>query len=99
MLNLTDLATIASLGSVRSLLVYFLVNLGAFRVIEGGALKRFLIFLSVLTCLFAIVVWFVYTIKYAPVSLGMFGVFLAVAFIIVGMMQRIVGRRIVAQHR
>jgi amino acid transporter len=94
MLNLMDLATIASLGSVTSLLVYFLVNLGAFRIIKGGALKRFLISLSVMACLFAIVVWFVYTLKYAPISLGIFAAFLVIAFVVEGLMQRVVGRRI-----
>ena len=94
MLNLMDLATIASLGSATSLLVYFLVNLGAFRVIKGGALKRFLISLSVMACLFAIVVWFVYTLKYAPISLGIFAAFLVIAFVVEGLMQRVVGRRI-----
>ncbi len=66
MLNSMDLATVASLGSATSLLVYFLVNLGALRVIGGSALNRFLIFLSVLACLSAIVVWFLYTLNYAP---------------------------------
>ena len=98
MLNLMDLATIASLGSVTSLLVYFLVNLGAFRVIKGGVLKRFLISLSVLACLFAIVVWFVYTLKYAPMSLGIFFAFVVIAFVVEGLMQRVAGRRIKAQH-
>ena len=58
MLNPMDLATIASLGSATSLLVYFLVNLGAFRIIRDSTPKRLLIFLSVLACLFAIGVWF-----------------------------------------
>ena len=98
MLNSLDLATIASLGSATSLLVYFLVNLGALRVIGGSALNRFLIFLSVLACLSAIVVWFFYTLKYAPVSLGIFTFFLLIALVAEGLMQRLHGRRIVAQH-
>ena len=98
MLNSMDLATVASLGSATSLLVYFLVNLGALRVIGGSALNRFLIFLSVLACLFAIVVWFVYTAKYAPVSLGIFISFLLIALVAEGLMQRLRGRRIAAQH-
>ncbi len=98
MLNSMDLATVASLGSATSLLVYFLVNLGALRVIGGSALNRFLIFLSVLACLFAIVVWFIYTVKYAPVSLGIFTAFLLIALVAEGLMQRLRGRRIVAQH-
>ena len=98
MLNLMDLATIASLGSATSLLVYFLVNLGALRVIGGSALKRFLIFLSVLACLFAVGVWFIYTMKYAPHSLGIFISFVLLALIAEGLLQRLRGRKIVAQH-
>lgn len=98
MLNLMDLATVASLGSATSLMVYFLVNLGALRVIKGSALSRSLIFLSVLACLSAIVVWFVYTLKYAPVALGIFITFLVIAFVVEGLMQRVAGRRIKAQH-
>ena len=98
MLNSMDLATIASLGSATSLLVYFLVNLGALRVIGGSALNRFLIFLSVLVCLSAIVVWFFYTIKFAPRSLGIFAFFLLIALVAEGLMQRVGGRRITAQH-
>jgi amino acid transporter len=98
MLNSMDLATVASLGSATSLLVYFLVNLGALRVIGGSALNRFLIFLSVLACLFAIVVWLIYTVKYAPASLGIFACFILIALVAEGLMQRLRGRRIVAQH-
>jgi amino acid transporter len=98
MLNLMDLATIASLGSATSLLVYFLVNLGAFRVIEGGTLKRFLIFLSVLACLLAIGVWFIYTVKYAPASLGIFISFVLIALVAESLLQRLHGRKIVAQN-
>ena len=98
MLNSMDLATVASLGSATSLLVYFLVNLGALRVIGGSALNRFLIFLSVLACLFAIVVWLIYTVKYAPASLGIFACFILIALVAEGLMQRLRGRRIMAQH-
>jgi len=98
MLNSMDLATIASLGSATSLLVYFLVNLGAFRIIEGSTLKRFLISLSVLACLFAIVVWFIYTLKYAPASLGIFISFVLIALAAESLLQRLHGRKIVAQH-
>jgi amino acid transporter len=94
MLNLMDLRTVASLGSATSLLVYFLVNLGAFRLIKGSALKRFTIFLSVLACLFAIVVWLVYTLKYTPASLGIFAGFVLIALVAEGLLQRFHGRRI-----
>jgi amino acid transporter len=98
MLNLMDLATVASLGSATSLLVYFLVNLGALRVIGGSALNRFVIFLSVLACLFAIVVWFVYTLEYAPHSLGIFISFLVIAFLAEGLLQHYRRRKIEPQH-
>jgi hypothetical protein len=92
------LATVASLGSATSLLVYFLVNLGASRIIGGSAMNRLVIFLSVLACLFAIVIWFIYTVKYAPASLGIFTGFILIALVAEGLMQRLHGRRIVAQH-
>ena len=98
MLNMMDLATVASLGSATSLLVYFLVNLGALRVIGGTAMNRLLIFLSVLACGFAIVVWFIYTVKYAPISLAIFTSFLLIALVAEGLMQRLRGRRILAEH-
>ena len=53
MINSMELTMVASLGSATSLMVYFLVNLGAFKVIRGSLLSRTLIFLSVLGCLFA----------------------------------------------
>ncbi len=99
MLNTMDLATVASLGSATSLLVYFLVNLGALRVIGGSAPKRILIFLSVLACLFAIGVWFFYTLKYAPGSLGIFISFVLIALVAESLLQRLHGRKIVAQHQ
>jgi len=98
MLNLMDLATIASLGSATSLLVYFLVNLGAFRIIRDSAPKRFLIFLSVLACLLAVGVWFIYTVKYAPASLGIFISFVLIALAAESLLPRLHGRKIVAQN-
>ena len=73
-------------------------SVGALRVIGGSALNRFVIFLSVLGCLFAIVVWFMYTIKYAPVSLGIFALFLVIALVAESLLQRLHGRKIVAQN-
>jgi amino acid transporter len=99
MLNSMDLATVASLGSATSLLVYFLVNLGALKLIGGSALNRFLIFLSVLACLFAIVVWFIYTLKYAPGSLGIFIFFILIALAAESLLQRLHGRKIVTQQQ
>ena len=99
MLNLMDLATIAALGSATSLLVYFLVNLGALRVIGGSALNRLVILLSVLACLFAIVVWIVYTVKYAPTSLRIFACFVLAALFAEGLMQRLSGRKVEVEHR
>jgi amino acid transporter len=99
MLNLMDLTTIASLGSATSLLVYFLVNVGAFRVVTGSGWTRSLIFLSVLACLFAVVVWVIYTLKYAPHSLGIFISFLLIALVAEGLMQRFGRRKIGAQNQ
>jgi amino acid transporter len=96
MLNSMNLTTVASLGSATSLVVYLLVNVGAFRVITDETWRRGLILLSVLACLFAIAVWFLYTLKYAPSSLGIFAAFLAIALIAEGLLQRFRGRRILA---
>jgi amino acid transporter len=97
MLNTMDLTTVASLGSATTLLVYFLVNVGALRVIQGSTVQRILILLSVLACGFALVVWLMYTLKYNPSSLGIFIGFLVLALIVEILMQRITGRRIESQ--
>ena len=99
MLNAMDLATVASLGSATSLMVYFLVNLGAFRVITESMRQRILIFASVLACLFAVSVWFIYALKYAPYSLGIFVSFLLIALIAEILMQRLGQRKIISQHQ
>ena len=71
--------------------------MGGVGVVGGGALMWFLVCLSVLVCLSAIVVWFFFPFKYAPVSLGIFTFFLLIALVAEGLMQRLHGRRIVAQ--
>ena len=98
MINSMELTMVASLGSATSLLVYFLVNLGAFKVIVGSVMKRTLIFLSVLGCLFAMAVWFVYTVNHSPVSLGIFAFFLMTALVAESLLQKVKGRRIRAQQ-
>ena len=98
MLNSMDLTTVASMGSATSLLIYFLVNLGAFRLVRDSALSRFVILLSVLTCLFAVVVWLLYTLKYAPASLGIFAGFIVLALVVEVLMERLQGRRIKAHN-
>ena len=80
-------------------MVYFLVNLGAFKVIRGSLLSRTLIFLSVLGCLFAIAVWFMFTINHSPVSLGIFAFFLVTALVAEAVLQKVKGRRIQAHHQ
>ena len=88
MLNMLDLATVASLGSATSLMVYFLVNLGAFRIVKGTGVQRTLMLLSVLACLFAMSVWLMFTMKYAPRSLGIFISFMFIALVVESLMQR-----------
>ena len=99
MVNFLTLTTVASLGSATSLLVYFLVNVGAFRVVTESGWTRSLIFLSILACLFAVVVWVAYTLKYAPHSLGIFISFLLIALIAEGLMQRFRRRKIGTQNQ
>ena len=97
MINTMDLTTVASLGSATTLVIYFLVNLGAFRLIRDNGLSRFVILLSVLACLFAVLVWLFYTLNYAPASLGIFAGFIVLALGAEVLMQRLQGRRIKAE--
>ncbi len=94
MINFMTLTTVASLGSATSLLVYSLVNLGAFRLLRDGGSNRLLIAASVLACSVAIIVWVLYTIKYSPGALGIFLSFLVAAFVAEGLLQRFKRRQI-----
>ena len=96
MVNFLTLTTVASLGSAVSLMVYLLVNLGAFRLLRDIGKGRILILLSVILCLLAIAVWVVYTLREAPGSLWIFFFFLVSAFVAEGLLQRFKGRRILA---
>jgi amino acid transporter len=97
MVNFMSLTTVASLGSATSLMVYSLVNFGAFKLIKEGGIRRVLILLSVIACTLAIGIWFLYTLKYSPGSLGIFLFFLVAAFLAEILIQRVRGRRIRAQ--
>ena len=96
MINFLTLTTVASLGSATSLLVYSLVNFGALRLIQGSLVKRTLISLSVIACVFAITIWVIYTLRSSPSSLGIFAFFLIASFVAETLLQRIKGRRITA---
>ena len=98
MVNFMTLTTVASLGSATSLLVYSLVNYGAFRLLRDTDANRVLISLSVLACSVAIAVWFMYTLRNSPGSLGIFFSFLVAAFVAEGLLQRFQGRRIRRQE-
>jgi amino acid transporter len=98
MVNFLTLATVASLGSATSLLVYSLVNFGALRLVEDKGLHRILIGMSVAACSLALVIWIVYTLKTAPGSLTIFFVFLILSFVSEGLLQRYHGRRISARN-
>jgi hypothetical protein len=97
MVNFMTLTTVASLGSATSLLVYSLVNFGAFRLITEWGRSRVLILSSVIACLLAILVWLTYTFKTSPGSLWIFLSFLVIAFVAEGLLQRFHGRKILAQ--
>ena len=88
LINFLSLTTVASIGSATSLLVYSLVNFGALRLVGGRGMKRVTIVMSVVACLVAIAVWFVYTLEHAPHSLSIFAAFLVLAFISEGLIQR-----------
>ena len=88
MVNLLSLTTVASLGSATSLLVYTLVNFGALRLVKKKGVHRLLMVLSIVACLFAILVWILYTLKTSPGSFSIFISFLFIAFISEGLLQR-----------
>jgi amino acid transporter len=97
MVNFLTLTTVASLGSATSLMVYSLVNFGAYRLIREGGKSRLLIMLSVVACVVAIGVWVMYTLRNSPGSLWIFFFFLVSAFVAEGLLQRFKGRRILAE--
>jgi amino acid transporter len=97
MVNFMTLSTVASLGSATSLMVYSLVNFGAYRLIKDGGKSRILILLSVIACVVAIAVWVMYTLRTSPGSLWIFFLFLVGAFVAEGLLQRFQGRRILAE--
>ncbi len=96
MVNFLTLTTVASLGSATSLLVYSLVNYGALRLVGRKGLNRVLIIMSVLACIFAILVWVLYTVKTSPHALLIFLSFLIIAFTAEVSLQRYHGRKIQA---
>jgi amino acid transporter len=98
MINFMTLTTVASLGSATSLLVYSLVNFGAFRLLKDGSSSRTLISLSVIACIVAILIWIMYTLETSPKSLGIFLSFIVVAFAAEGLLQRFHGRRVLADR-
>jgi amino acid transporter len=96
-LNLLTLTTVASLGSATSLLVYFLVNFGARRLIRERGRVRWIVNASVVACAFAILVWMVYTVKYSPGNFPIFLSFLLIAFVSEFLLQRYRKRIILPQ--
>ena len=98
MVNFLTLTTVASLGSATSLLVYSLVNFGAWRLLKGGGWHRFAILLSIVACVLAIIVWCFDTFQTSPGSFSIFLSFLVIAFAAEGLLQRYHGRRILAQE-
>ncbi|MGR8920784.1 MAG: APC family permease [Gammaproteobacteria bacterium] len=94
MVNFLDLTTVASLGAATSLVVYSLVNFGAWRLLHDSGWHRVVIVLSVIACVLAIVVWLLYTLRTSPGSLSIFLSFLIGAFVAEGLLQRYHGRRI-----
>ncbi|NOR19534.1 MAG: hypothetical protein GQ538_05545, partial [Xanthomonadales bacterium] len=96
--NFLTLTTVASLGSATSLMVYSLVNLGAYQLIKDGGKSRILILLSVIACVVAIGVWVMYTLRTSPGSLWIFFLFLVSAFVAEGLLQHFQGRRVLAEQ-
>ena len=90
--NVMSLTTVASLGSATSLLVHSLVNFGAFRILKDGSANRTIIGASAVAYFIAIGVWFLYTIRNSPGSVGIFFSFLVIAFVAEIVLQRVKGR-------
>ena len=97
MVNFLTLTTVASLGAATSLLVYSLVNYGAWRLLADTGWHRSVILLSIIACVLAIVVWILYTLQTSPDSFSIFLSFLVIAFVSEGLLQRYHGRRIMAR--
>jgi len=97
MVNFLDLTTVASLGSATSLVVYTLVNTGAWRLLQDTGWHRLVILMSIVACVLAILVWVVYTYRNSPASFSIFLSFLVIAFAAEGLLQRYHGNRILAR--
>ena len=98
MVNFMTLTTVASLGAATSLLVYTLVNYGAWRLLADTGWHRAVILLSIIACVLAIVIWVLYTLQTSPDSFSIFLSFVVIAFVSEGLLQRYHGRRILAQE-
>jgi hypothetical protein len=82
---------------VKVMLVYFLVNFGARRLIRERGRVRWIVNASVVACAFAILVWMVYTVKYSPGIFPIFLSFLLIAFVSEFLLQRYRKRIILPQ--
>jgi amino acid transporter len=94
MVNFMSLTTISSIGGATLLLVYFLVNLGALRLVKQKGIHRLLIMLSVVACFLAVMIWILHTLKTSPGSFSIFLFFLIIAFVLEVLLQRYYRRRI-----
>jgi len=96
LINFSTLTTVASLGSATALMVFTLVNVSAFRLVKDSDKRRLLIALSIIACLFTLLVWMIYTYRSAPGAFVTFLVFLIAAIAAEALLQRFNGRRILA---
>jgi len=94
MVNFLTLTTVASLGAATSLVVYTLVNFGAWRLLTDTGWHRAVILLSIVACMAAVLIWLLYTVRTSPGSLSIFLSFFVIAFAAEGLLQRIEGWRI-----
>jgi len=98
LINFSTLSTVASLGSATALMVFTLVNFSAYRLLKEPGIHRLLIILSIIGCLFTLMVWMIYTYRFTPGAFVTFLVFLIAAFAAEALLQRLNGRRILAQQ-
>jgi len=94
MVNFLTLTTVASLGAATSLVVYTLVNFGAWRLVTDGGWHRWVILLSIVACMVAVLIWALYTLRTSPESFSIFLSFFVIAFAAEGLLQRYSGWRI-----
>ena len=91
---LFDLSAVASLGAAASLMVYFLVNIGALKLIDASGMRLLVIHASIVSCGAAILIWVIHSFRTNPSALGVFATFLVGSLLAEALLQRTLKRRV-----